>query len=61
MPGVNITQTMNRHNPLKVYDLIGSCSVGIHNYIMPMNTGDFTHTLHNMTFQNTLRIHGRIL
>ena len=27
-----------------------------------MNTGDFTHTLHNMTFfQNTLRIHGRIL
>ena len=29
---------------------------------MPMNTGDFTHTLHNMTFsQNTLRIHGRIL
>ena len=36
--------------------------MGIHNYIMPMNTGDFTHTLHNMTFfQNTLRIHGRIL
>ena len=29
---------------------------------MPMNTGDFTHTLHNMTFsQNTLRIDGRIL
>ena len=29
---------------------------------MPMNTGDFTHTLHNMTFsQITLRIHGRIL
>ena len=29
---------------------------------MPMNTGDFTHTLHNMTFfQNILRIHGRIL
>ena len=27
-----------------------------------MNTGDFTHTLHNMTFfQNTLRIDGRIL
>ena len=27
-----------------------------------MNTGGFTHTLHNMTFfQNTLRIHGRIL
>ena len=24
--------------------------MGIHNYIMPMNTGDFTHTLHNMTF-----------
>ena len=36
--------------------------MGIHNYIMPMNTSDFTHTLHNMTFsQNTLRIHGRIL
>ena len=29
---------------------------------MPMNTGYFTHTLHNMTFfQKTLRIHGRIL
>ena len=42
--------------------IIGSCSVGIHNYIMPMNTGYFTHTLHNMTFfQNTPRIHGRIL
>ena len=24
--------------------------MGIHNYIMPMNTGDFTHTLHNITF-----------
>ena len=36
--------------------------MGIHNYIMPMNTGYFTYTLHNMTFfQNTLRIHGRIL
>ena len=36
--------------------------MGIHNYIMLMNTSDFTHTLHNMTFfQNTLRIHGRIL
>ena len=29
---------------------------------MPMNIGDSTHTLHNMTFsQNTLRIHGRVL
>ena len=24
--------------------------MGIHNYIIPMNTGDFTHTLNNMTF-----------
>ena len=30
--------------------LISSCSVGIHNYTIPMNTGDFTHTLNNMTF-----------
>ena len=38
------------------------CSADVRNYILPMNTGDFTHTLHNMTFfQNTLRIHGRIL
>ena len=36
--------------------------MGIHNYIMPMNAGYFTHTLHNMTFfHNTLWIHGRIL
>ena len=42
--------------------LISSCSADVRNYILPMNTGDFTHTLHNMTFfQNTLRIHGRIL
>ena len=24
--------------------------MGIHNYIMSMNTGDFTYTLHSMTF-----------
>ena len=36
--------------------------MGVHYYIIPISTGDFTHTLHNMTFfQNTLRIHGRIL
>ena len=36
--------------------------MGVHYYIIPITTGDFTHTLHNMTFfQNTLRIHGRIL
>ena len=36
--------------------------MGVHYYIIPITTSDFTHTLHNMTFfQNTLRIHGRIL
>ena len=60
---VKVTQTMNKHNPLKVYyDLISSCRADVRNYILPMNTGDFTHTLHNTTFfQDTLRIHGRIL
>ena len=55
--------TMNKHNPLKVYyDLISSYRADVRNYILPMNTGDFTHILHYMTFfQNTLRIHGCIL
>ena len=45
---VRITQTMNRHNPLMVlYDLICSCFMGIHYNIIPVTTGDFTHTLHN--------------
>ena len=40
----------------------GQYHTTMNKHILPINTGDFTHTLHNMTFfQNTLRIHGRIL
>ena len=52
----------NNEQTQSVEDLISSCRDDVRNYILPINTGDFTHTLHNMTFfQNTLRIHGRIL
>ena len=58
----NITQQWTNTIRWRYNMIISSCSADVRNYILPMNTGDFTHTLHNMTFfQNTLRIHGRIL